>query len=429
LNSDLPDVLSDGTNLYIPGIGQAAMDGSAPEFYLTDANGSTRLITDASGAVVGNPQNYDPFGNTGEPPSSPVGYSGEWKDASGLIYLRARYYDPSTGTFISKDPLSGNITDPATMNGYNYADDNPIMGSDPSGECDVLGFAISRNFNTFVKSCEIDNKLALIAKKHGADQRTISFIEGGGTESAIYASYALNLASNVTKSVGMQGMELSQEMGDSCPATRLEATGQILLDEFLGFGIVQTPLTMIANGDANAIASYADEGNEWAEILSPESQINEFDLFTDADWEELSTQEAGSDTFGYVSRQASKWQLRQGLNSDHWQDITIPAGSYVWGGEPGQSNFYTSDETIQMTGNDATKIFKGLQNPIPVPHTTFRAGMTKYLVTQDITVATSFATENTFNGNFPGGLLQYFIPGYDQYLEPVETMLLKNRGG
>lgn len=134
LNSDLPQVLTDGSNLYLPGIGQSNTYGYNPQFYLTDVIGSTRLITDATGAIIGSPQNYDPFGNTTDAPSSFIGYTGQWKDASGLEYLRARYYDPSIGRFISKDPESGDINNPATMNGYNYANDNPINNMDPSGK-------------------------------------------------------------------------------------------------------------------------------------------------------------------------------------------------------------------------------------------------------------------------------------------------------
>ena len=47
--------------------------------------------------------------------------------------MRARYYDPTTGRFISKDPIDGSRIDPQTQNGYNFANANPINLSDPSG--------------------------------------------------------------------------------------------------------------------------------------------------------------------------------------------------------------------------------------------------------------------------------------------------------
>jgi RHS repeat-associated protein len=60
-------------------------------------------------------------------------YTGEQTDASiGLEYLRARYYDAETGRFLSLDPLG---------DGYDYAYDNPVMFTDPSGLSPVTGEA------------------------------------------------------------------------------------------------------------------------------------------------------------------------------------------------------------------------------------------------------------------------------------------------
>lgn len=53
---------------------------------------------------------------------------------SGLYYLRARYYDPLTGTFLSRDPIKGTLTNPQTQNPYAYALNNPVNLGDPSGE-------------------------------------------------------------------------------------------------------------------------------------------------------------------------------------------------------------------------------------------------------------------------------------------------------
>lgn len=51
-----------------------------------------------------------------------------------MYYLRARYYDPATGRFISRDPVKGTLTNPITQNAYVYAGNNPINITDPSGE-------------------------------------------------------------------------------------------------------------------------------------------------------------------------------------------------------------------------------------------------------------------------------------------------------
>jgi len=68
---------------------------------------------------------------TGVP--NPVGWKGEPRDANGQIYLRARYYDPAIGRFLSRDPLPGAMWDPGSQNAYAYAGNNPVTRSDPSG--------------------------------------------------------------------------------------------------------------------------------------------------------------------------------------------------------------------------------------------------------------------------------------------------------
>ncbi|MGN0497339.1 MAG: RHS repeat-associated core domain-containing protein [Lachnospiraceae bacterium] len=61
-------------------------------------------------------------------------YTGEQYNANtGLYYLRARYMNPSTGTFISMDSYQGSIYDPDTLHKYLYANGNPVMNTDPSG--------------------------------------------------------------------------------------------------------------------------------------------------------------------------------------------------------------------------------------------------------------------------------------------------------
>ncbi|NPV44514.1 MAG: RHS repeat-associated core domain-containing protein, partial [Firmicutes bacterium] len=52
---------------------------------------------------------------------------------NGLIYLRARYYDPEVGSFISRDSYPGNLMRPLSQNRYIYVENNPINYIDPSG--------------------------------------------------------------------------------------------------------------------------------------------------------------------------------------------------------------------------------------------------------------------------------------------------------
>ncbi|KAA8995777.1 RHS repeat-associated core domain-containing protein, partial [Paenibacillus spiritus] len=61
-------------------------------------------------------------------------YAGEyWDSDTGLQYLRARWYDPSTGRFITEDTWEGRINHPDSQNPYVYVVNNPLRYVDPSG--------------------------------------------------------------------------------------------------------------------------------------------------------------------------------------------------------------------------------------------------------------------------------------------------------
>jgi RHS repeat-associated protein len=61
-------------------------------------------------------------------------YTGEQFDQRiAMQYLRARYYNPATGTFNRLDPFAGNMQDPQSLHKYLYVHGDPIQGVDPSG--------------------------------------------------------------------------------------------------------------------------------------------------------------------------------------------------------------------------------------------------------------------------------------------------------
>ena len=131
----LPLLLSDGANSYIYGpagtpVEQVSSSGT-PTYLLADQLGSTRALTNASGSVTAT-FSYDAWGNlTGSTGSAttPFMYAGQYYDsATGLYYMQARYYDPASGQFLSLDPDVG-----LTQAPYNYAGEDPVNESDPSG--------------------------------------------------------------------------------------------------------------------------------------------------------------------------------------------------------------------------------------------------------------------------------------------------------
>ena len=123
---------------YLWGDGLAAFDRSnTRRYFYFNAHGDVTLITDANGDEQRR-YDYDPYGEgravEGYSGSylNPFRYSGEYFDEeTGFYYLRARYYDPTIGRFLTEDP-AGDGT-----NWYAYCGNDPINFVDPSGLVEV----------------------------------------------------------------------------------------------------------------------------------------------------------------------------------------------------------------------------------------------------------------------------------------------------
>jgi len=142
LNTGLTQVLSDGTNTYLYGLGRIGeQQANGFVYHLGDALGSVRQLVDVSG-VVQLTRSYEPYGaalaSAGNG-SSTFGFTGEQLDQSNLIFLRARFYDGGAGRFLSRDSWGGDSQVPMSYNGWVYVGNNPISFADPSGHC--AGFA------------------------------------------------------------------------------------------------------------------------------------------------------------------------------------------------------------------------------------------------------------------------------------------------
>ena len=110
--------------------------GGQISYYLFAGHGDVRALVNEEGSIT-DTYSYTAYGEltarTGDTENHYL-YTGEYYDgASGLYYLRARYMNPGTGSFISMDSYTGSIYDPASLHRYTYVKDNPVMYKDPSG--------------------------------------------------------------------------------------------------------------------------------------------------------------------------------------------------------------------------------------------------------------------------------------------------------
>ncbi|WP_345564540.1 RHS repeat-associated core domain-containing protein [Streptomyces plumbiresistens] len=106
-------------------------------YLIPDRQGTGTLAIDSQTQQVTRRQ-YKPFGEARDQSGTWIGQrgfvGGAQDDNTGLTNLGAREYDPSIGRLLSPDPLLDPGA-PQSWNAYDYADDTPVTGSDPSGAC------------------------------------------------------------------------------------------------------------------------------------------------------------------------------------------------------------------------------------------------------------------------------------------------------
>lgn len=107
-------------------------------FYHYDPTGNTVAITNLAGTVT-DKYAYLPFGEltntqtTHDNPFTFVGKYGVMQESNGLYFMRARFYDPETKRFLSKDSVEGSMDNSQRLSPYVYVSDNPLVNIDPDG--------------------------------------------------------------------------------------------------------------------------------------------------------------------------------------------------------------------------------------------------------------------------------------------------------
>ncbi|WP_197048677.1 RHS repeat-associated core domain-containing protein [Streptosporangium roseum] len=111
-------------------------DGAGAQLAFSDLRGDLVGAFTADGTTLADSVAYDPFGEviirTGA--THTLGYQGGYTDPNtGKVNMVARWYQPSTGSFVSRDTLTQNPDPSVQLNRYAYANDNPLTNVDPDG--------------------------------------------------------------------------------------------------------------------------------------------------------------------------------------------------------------------------------------------------------------------------------------------------------
>jgi len=177
-------------------------------YYLSDGLGSVLAEVDSAGNNAVSYQ-YDVYGNVVNQQGSLYDerqFAGEQADPTGLTYLRARFYDATTGRFLSRDPSPHCIYDPASNHPYSYAGDDPGSATDPSGLLLVeLG---GTNFDMGGDTLSIALFESLMGRLASDTAATLTTLEGlGWVQAAPAAPPPAAAASSGDGTIGKGGEE------------------------------------------------------------------------------------------------------------------------------------------------------------------------------------------------------------------------------
>ena len=209
----LPLLVSDATSDYLYGPGstpieQVNLSTGAPSYLLSDQLGSVRAIADPSGSLTA-AFSYDAWGNltgTSGTATTPFRWAGAYYDqASGLYYLRARWYDPVTGAFMSLDPKVASTLEP-----YSYSANDPLNATDPSG------------LSCRTRACRVRQARVVAARARAAERRASAAVAraAAAIQRAAAAQAAAQAVAGVTQSASPV---ISQEQQQPVQALQMQA--------------------------------------------------------------------------------------------------------------------------------------------------------------------------------------------------------------
>jgi len=198
--------------------------------YIYDGRGSVAQVFD--GEQISQSLRYDPFGEIVEwskdngdalaniyLPEVTFGFNAEeYNPTVGLQYLRARYYAPEIGSFITEDSVLGNQTDINSQNRYSYAHNDPVNNYDPSGHAignssyermmeaagsinEIRNFAVGRT----LQNNEIAAKSTFngyLSSARGTDITNLQAVNGISQIPQSIANYYINRGAAMANAVG-----------------------------------------------------------------------------------------------------------------------------------------------------------------------------------------------------------------------------------
>jgi len=239
-------------------------------YYHYDGQMSTRQLSDADGSIV-DTYDYDAFGNLVESSGTTENayrYTGEQVDANtGFYYLRARYYDPERGRFLTQDPFPGIASDPSTLHKYLYTGSDPVNYRDPSGlmaNTTLIGLMVTIVIVgvlagiAIVYTASMKDLAEVMANFGLAVGILIGLAIGPGTQPLAFAAAAVGVVHGAGQVLADGPLPDEEALRDSAIAVRfakgfLQGVSQFIAMALTVVGVVATGLPAIFLGAALAV--------------------------------------------------------------------------------------------------------------------------------------------------------------------------------
>ena len=124
------------------------------KIYVQDGHGSVTPLVE--NLKITDTYTYDSYGillkKIGDTDNDYL-YTGEqYNESTGLYYLRARYMSPETGTFTTMDTYAGTLDNPISLHKYLYANGNPVMYTDPTGNFSLMETSVAQGIQATINT-------------------------------------------------------------------------------------------------------------------------------------------------------------------------------------------------------------------------------------------------------------------------------------
>jgi RHS repeat-associated protein len=176
---------------------------------------------------------------TGQSDSNDFTYTGHERDqATGLIYAKARYYDPQLGLFLSRDPFEGYDNTPLSLQRYLYAYQNPMKYVDPDGR-EAVPQSVSRSVINHLLPAANDAWFSKVIKG-GAEKVSSRVAAGRGNPIVALAALTVGLGGDVSNAYGKYQQKQENE----------RFTQQLVADNAAILGMQECQCTTAAGANA-----------------------------------------------------------------------------------------------------------------------------------------------------------------------------------